>query len=101
LGRRYDFAHFTPCPDGVHFVALGNSNWLPQNRRSDPLAERDSCDVWLALSGAATVLFGVMLFSRRTIGEVTGLAVLIAIPAVIWGVFEILLGWELRGVRHG
>ena len=26
---------------------------------------------------------------------------LIAIPAVIWGVFEMLLGWELRTARHG
>jgi uncharacterized membrane protein HdeD (DUF308 family) len=58
-------------------------------------------DVWLALSGVATIFLGLMLFSRRLIGGVVGLALLIAIPAVIWGVFEILLGWELRAVRHG
>jgi uncharacterized membrane protein HdeD (DUF308 family) len=55
-------------------------------------------DVWLALSGVATVLLGLMLFSRRIVGGVIGPAVLIAIPAVIWGIFEILLGWELRAV---
>jgi uncharacterized membrane protein HdeD (DUF308 family) len=58
-------------------------------------------DIWLALSGVATVFLGFMLFSQRIIGGAVGLALLIAIPAVIWGVFEILLGWELRTARHG
>jgi uncharacterized membrane protein HdeD (DUF308 family) len=58
-------------------------------------------DIWLALSGVATVFLGLMLFSRRVIGGVVGLALLIAIPAMIWGIFEILLGWELRAVRRG
>lgn len=58
-------------------------------------------DIWLALSGAATVFLGFMLFSQRIIGGAVGLALLVAIPAVIWGVFEILLGWELRTARHG
>jgi uncharacterized membrane protein HdeD (DUF308 family) len=58
-------------------------------------------DIWLALSGVATVFLGLMLFSRRLIGGVVGLALLIAIPAMIWGIFEILLGWELRAVRRG
>jgi uncharacterized membrane protein HdeD (DUF308 family) len=54
-------------------------------------------DVWLALSGVATVFLGLMLFSGRIVNGVVGLALLIAIPAVIWGIFEILLGLELRG----
>jgi len=58
-------------------------------------------DIWLALSGVATVFLGLMLFSRRIIGGVVGLALLIAIPAMIWGIFEILLGCELRAVRRG
>jgi uncharacterized membrane protein HdeD (DUF308 family) len=58
-------------------------------------------DIWLALSGVATVFLGLMLFSRRVIGGVVGLALLIAVPAMIWGIFEILLGWELRAVRRG
>ena len=32
---------------------------------------------------------------------VIGLALLIAAFALICGIFEILLGWELREVRHG
>jgi len=58
-------------------------------------------DIWLALSGIVTVFLGLLLFSRRLIGGVVGLALLIAVFAVIWGVLEILLGWELRAMRHG
>jgi uncharacterized membrane protein HdeD (DUF308 family) len=46
-----------------------------------------------------TVLFGLMLVSRFFVG-VIGLALLIAAFALVCGVFEILLGWELRSVRH-
>jgi uncharacterized membrane protein HdeD (DUF308 family) len=56
-------------------------------------------DIWLALSGVVTVLFGLMLVSRFFVG-VIGLALLIAAFALICGVFEVLLGWELRSVRH-
>jgi uncharacterized membrane protein HdeD (DUF308 family) len=56
-------------------------------------------DIWLALSGLATVFLGLMLFSRRIVGGTVGLAMLIAIPAVVWGLFEVLLGSELREVR--
>jgi uncharacterized membrane protein HdeD (DUF308 family) len=58
-----------------------------------------SGDVWLMLSGVATVLFGGMIFLRPIIGTI-GLALLISISALIWGVFEILLGWEIRSVAH-
>jgi uncharacterized membrane protein HdeD (DUF308 family) len=58
-----------------------------------------SGDIWLALSGVATVLLAMMLFSRRIVGGAVGLAAIIAIPAVFWGVFEILLGSELREIR--
>lgn len=58
-------------------------------------------DIWLALSGVVPVFLALLLFSRRIIGGTIGLALLIAIPAVIWGVFEILLGWELRAARYG
>jgi uncharacterized membrane protein HdeD (DUF308 family) len=58
-------------------------------------------DIWLALSGIVPVFLALLLFSQRIIGGTVGLALLIAIPAVIWGVFEILLGWELRAVRYG
>jgi uncharacterized membrane protein HdeD (DUF308 family) len=64
------------------------------------LRKEISGDLWLGLSGVVTVFLGLMLFSRRIIGGVVGLAIMIAIFAVIWGVLEILLGWELRAVRH-
>src|SRR5262245_19405088 len=52
-------------------------------------------DVWLLLSGAVTALFGGMLVVRPIIGSV-GVAFLIAAAALIWGLFEVLLGWEIR-----
>jgi uncharacterized membrane protein HdeD (DUF308 family) len=58
-------------------------------------------DIWLALSGIVTVFLGLLLFSRRIIGGAVGLGLLIAVFAVVWGLLEILLGWELRAVRHG
>lgn len=64
------------------------------------LRKEISGDLWLALSGVVTVFLGLMLFSQRIIGGVVGLAFLIAVFAVIWGVLEILLGWEMRAVRH-
>jgi uncharacterized membrane protein HdeD (DUF308 family) len=58
-----------------------------------------SGDVWLLLSGVVIVLFGGMLALRPVLGAV-GLALLISAAALIWGVFEILLGWEIRSVRR-
>lgn len=57
-------------------------------------------DLWLALSGAATAFLGLMLISRRISSGAVGLALLIAVPALIWGLCETLLGWELRPFRH-
>jgi uncharacterized membrane protein HdeD (DUF308 family) len=57
-------------------------------------------DVWLMLSGAVTVLLGGMLILRPFIGAV-GLAVMIAASALIWGLFEVLLGRELRASHRG
>jgi uncharacterized membrane protein HdeD (DUF308 family) len=59
-----------------------------------------SGDVWLGLGGVVTLSFGAMIWLRPFIG-VIGLAVVIAIFALVWGLFEILLGRELRALRHG
>jgi uncharacterized membrane protein HdeD (DUF308 family) len=64
------------------------------------LRKEISGDVWLALSGLVTVLFGLMLALRPILGAI-GLALFIAFFALIWGFIEILLGWELQSVRHG
>lgn len=64
------------------------------------LRKEISGEVWLALSGMVTVLFGVLLMLRPIVG-LTGLACLIAGYALILGLLEIMLGWELRSVQHG
>jgi uncharacterized membrane protein HdeD (DUF308 family) len=64
------------------------------------LRKEISGDVWLALGGVVTVLFGAILGFRPFFGAI-GLAMLIAAFALIWGVFEILLGHELRAMRRG
>jgi uncharacterized membrane protein HdeD (DUF308 family) len=64
------------------------------------LRKEISGDVWLALGGMATLLFGAMVGLRPFIGMM-GLAVVILVFALVWGVFEILLGQELRSLRHG
>ena len=64
------------------------------------LRKEISGDVWLALSGAVTLCFGSIIWLRPFIGLIE-LAVAIAVFALLWGVFEILLGKELRSLRHG
>ena len=63
------------------------------------LRKEISGELWLALSGVVTVLFGVLLMLRPIVGLI-GLAWLIAGYALIFGLFEIMLGVELRGLRH-
>jgi uncharacterized membrane protein HdeD (DUF308 family) len=64
------------------------------------LRKEISGDVWLALGGLVTLCFGWIVWLRPFIGLI-GLAVTIAAFALLWGVFEILLGRELRFIRHG
>jgi uncharacterized membrane protein HdeD (DUF308 family) len=59
-----------------------------------------SGDVWLALGGAVTLCFGWIIWLRPFVGLI-GLVVAIAAFALLWGVLEILLGKELRSLRHG
>jgi uncharacterized membrane protein HdeD (DUF308 family) len=56
-------------------------------------------DVWLMLSGLVAVFLGGMLLLRPFIG-VLGLASMIAVFALLWGIFEVILGWEQRVGRH-
>jgi uncharacterized membrane protein HdeD (DUF308 family) len=64
------------------------------------LRKEISGDVWLALGGAVTLCFGSIIWLRPFIGLI-GLAVAIAVFALLWGVFELLLGKELRSLRQG
>lgn len=56
-------------------------------------------ELWLALSGVVTVAFGLMIMLRPVIGAL-GLAWIIAGYALLLGLFEIMLGCELRAVRR-
>jgi uncharacterized membrane protein HdeD (DUF308 family) len=63
------------------------------------LRKQISGEVWLVLSGVVTVAFGVMLMLRPVAGLIA-LAWVIAAYALLFGLFEILLGLELRTVGH-
>jgi uncharacterized membrane protein HdeD (DUF308 family) len=63
------------------------------------LRKEISGDVWLALGGLVTVFFGWIVWLRPFIGLI-GLALVVATFALLWGVFELLLGRELRSLRH-
>jgi uncharacterized membrane protein HdeD (DUF308 family) len=62
------------------------------------LRKEISGEVWLALSGVLSVLFALMLIVRPAVGALA-LVWVIAGYALIFGVFEIILGVELRSVR--
>jgi uncharacterized membrane protein HdeD (DUF308 family) len=91
----------TPSPMAFVFLmwlwAIGSG--LLRIAEAVRLRERLTGDMWLMLSGAVTLLFGVVLMWRPVIG-VLGLAVAIAASALIWGVSEILLGWQIRAAHH-
>lgn len=64
------------------------------------LRKKLSGDIWLALGGVLMVLFGLMVILRPVL-SVVGLAGVVAAFALLLGLFEILLGCELRAVQHG
>jgi uncharacterized membrane protein HdeD (DUF308 family) len=55
--------------------------------------------VWLGLAGAASILFGLMLFLFPGVGALS-LVWLIGSGAIVIGVFLVLLGWRLRGLHE-
>jgi uncharacterized membrane protein HdeD (DUF308 family) len=55
-------------------------------------------EIWLVLAGAASVLFGVILFLFPGVGALS-LVWLIGSGAIVFGVFLVLLGWRLRGIN--
>jgi uncharacterized membrane protein HdeD (DUF308 family) len=58
-----------------------------------------SGDLWLALGGVVTLCFGSIIWLRPFMGLI-GLAVAIAVFALLWGVFEIFLGKEIHSMRQ-
>ena len=55
-------------------------------------------EVWMALAGVASILFGVLLVAFPAAGALS-LVWLIAAFALVFGVFQIALGWRLRGIH--
>jgi uncharacterized membrane protein HdeD (DUF308 family) len=55
-------------------------------------------DLWLGLSGAVTIILAMILF-RRNIASLIELAPIVAGYALLLGLFEILLGFDLRKMR--
>jgi uncharacterized membrane protein HdeD (DUF308 family) len=56
-------------------------------------------DVWLMLSGLLAAFLGGLLLFRSTIG-LLGLTSMVAVFALLWGVFEVAVGWENRVGPH-
>lgn len=54
-------------------------------------------EAWLALAGAASILFGIVLVLFPGAGALS-LAWLIGAAAIAFGVFLVLLGWRLRRI---
>lgn len=56
-------------------------------------------EVWMALAGAASILFGIILLLFPSAGALS-LVWLIGSFAIAFGIFLIILGWRLRGVHE-
>lgn len=54
-------------------------------------------EVWMALAGVASILFGVVIFLFPTAGALS-IVWLIGSFAIAFGAFLVMLGWRLRGV---
>ncbi len=54
-------------------------------------------EVWMALAGVASILFGVLIFLVPAVGALS-IVWLIGSFAIAFGVFLVMLGWRLRGV---
>lgn len=56
-------------------------------------------EIWLGLAGAASILFGVILFLFPAAGALS-LVWLIGSGAIVFGVFMVMLGWRLRRIHE-
>jgi uncharacterized membrane protein HdeD (DUF308 family) len=56
-------------------------------------------EVWMGLAGAASIGFGVLLVLFPAAGALS-LVWLIGAFAIVFGLFEIALGWRLRGIHE-
>ncbi|MGH2446270.1 MAG: HdeD family acid-resistance protein [Candidatus Limnocylindria bacterium] len=63
------------------------------------LREQIKGEFWMGLAGAASILFGVILFVFPGAGALS-LVWLIGSGAIVFGVFLVILGWRLRGIHE-
>jgi uncharacterized membrane protein HdeD (DUF308 family) len=63
------------------------------------LREKIRGELWLGLAGAASILFGIVLFLFPGAGVLT-VVWLIGSAAIVIGLFMVLLGWRLRGIHE-
>jgi uncharacterized membrane protein HdeD (DUF308 family) len=63
------------------------------------LREQISGELWLAIGGILSILFGVLLFLFPVSGAIT-IVWIIGAFAIAFGVSMIALGWRLRGVHE-
>lgn len=63
------------------------------------LREQITGELWLAIGGILSILFGVLIFLYPNSGAIT-IVWIIGAFAIAWGVTLISLGWRLRGVHQ-
>ena len=56
-------------------------------------------ELWLAIAGILSIVFGVLLFFFPTSGAIT-IVWIIGSFAIAFGISMIILGWRLRGVHQ-
>jgi uncharacterized membrane protein HdeD (DUF308 family) len=63
------------------------------------LREQITGELWLAIAGILSIVFGVLLFLFPTSGAIT-IVWIIGAFAIAFGIAMIVLGWRLRGIHQ-
>jgi uncharacterized membrane protein HdeD (DUF308 family) len=63
------------------------------------LREQITGELWLAIAGILSIVFGVLLFLFPTSGAIT-IVWIIGAFAIAFGIAMIALGWRLRGIHQ-
>jgi uncharacterized membrane protein HdeD (DUF308 family) len=63
------------------------------------LREQMTGELWLAVAGILSIIFGVLLFLFPTSGAIT-IVWIIGAYAIAFGISLIVLGWRLRGIHQ-
>jgi uncharacterized membrane protein HdeD (DUF308 family) len=63
------------------------------------LREQMTGELWLAIAGILSIVFGVLLFLFPTSGAIT-IVWIIGAFAIAFGIAMIVLGWRLRGIHQ-